>query len=92
MVPAIQLRVVSLAGPGADLAASLSASAVNVGIAAGSLAGGVALARYGVEAPMQMALLLCALALPSTWSNRRLTVPEDLVLHSLAQPAHTPRP
>jgi hypothetical protein len=39
-----------------------------------------------------MALLLCALALPATWSTRRLIVPEDPVLHSLAQPAHTSRP
>lgn len=89
MVPAIQLRVVGLAGPGADLAASLSASAVNAGIAAGALGGGVALARYGVEAPMQTALLLCALALPATWITRRLAAPEDPVLHSPAQPAHT---
>ncbi|KQV95028.1 MFS transporter [Pelomonas sp. Root1237] len=92
MVPAIQLRVVALAGPGADLAAALSASAVNAGIAAGSLAGGVALARLGVEAPMQMALLLCALALPATWSTRRLAVPKDPVLRSPGQPAHTRPP
>jgi DHA1 family inner membrane transport protein len=52
MVPAIEVRVVGLARPGADLAASLSASVVNAGIAAGSLAGGFAWARFDVEAPM----------------------------------------
>ena len=92
MVPAIQLRVVGLAGPGADLAASLSASAINAGIAAGSLAGGLALARFGVEAPMGMAVALCAIALPATWSTRRLPRPEHPVLDSRAQPAHTPQP
>jgi DHA1 family inner membrane transport protein len=40
LVPSLQLRVVSLAGEAADLAATLSASAVNVGIALGSLIGG----------------------------------------------------
>jgi len=90
MVPAIQLRVVGLAGPGADLAASLSASAVNAGIAAGSLVGGVALAHFGVEAPMEMAVVLCALALPATWLTRRLSRPEDSALDSRVQPAHTP--
>jgi len=91
MVPAIQLRVVGLAGPGADLAASLSASAVNAGIAAGSLAGGFALAGYGVEAPMGMAIALCALALPATWSTRRLARNNGPLLDSRARPAHTPR-
>lgn len=91
MVPAIQLRVVGLAGPGADFAASLSASAVNAGIAAGSLAGGLALAGFGVEAPMAMAIALCTLALPATWSPTRFLRPHDPVLDSPAQPAHTPR-
>jgi len=92
MVPAIQLRVVGLAGPGADLAASLSASAVNAGIAAGSLAGGLALARFGVEAPMAMAVALCALALPATWWTRRLSLPQDPLGDSRARAAQTARP
>jgi len=92
MVPAIQLRVVGLAGPGADLAASLSASAVNAGIAAGSLAGGFALARFGVEAPMGMAVSLCALALPATWSTRHLARAEVPVLDARSQPLPTPLP
>lgn len=92
MVPAIQLRVVGLAGPGADLAASLSASAINAGVAAGSLVGGAALVRFGVEAPMAMAVVLCAIALPATWSTRRFASPVDPLLDPRAQPAHTARP
>ena len=47
MAPSLQHRVVSLAGVGAPLAASLPASAVNAGIALGSFAGGVAIDRAG---------------------------------------------
>jgi hypothetical protein len=39
LVPSLQYRVVSLAGPGGDLAATLPASAVTGGIAVGSRAG-----------------------------------------------------
>jgi MFS transporter, DHA1 family, inner membrane transport protein len=77
MVPSIQLRVVGLAGPGGDLAASLSASAVNAGIAAGSLAGGWALATHGVSAVVLVGAGLCLLALPATWATRRLMPPRD---------------
>src|SRR5688572_18940383 len=42
---ALQLRVISLAGPGGDLAASLGASAANAGIAAGALVGGQVVAH-----------------------------------------------
>ena len=49
MAPSLQHRVVSLAGAGAPLASSLPASAVNAGIAIGSLAGGLAIAGAGVR-------------------------------------------
>jgi DHA1 family inner membrane transport protein len=39
LVPSLQYRVVSLAGPGRDLAATLPASAVTLGIAVGSIIG-----------------------------------------------------
>lgn len=48
MAPSMQHRVVSLAGRGGPLAASLPASAVNAGIALGSLAGGLAINVDGV--------------------------------------------
>jgi DHA1 family inner membrane transport protein len=92
MVPAIQLRVVGLAGPGADLAASLSASAINAGVAAGSLGGGAALVRFGVEAPMAIAVALCVIALPATWSTRRLASPVDPRPDPRAQPVHNAQP
>ncbi|MEU0737251.1 MFS transporter, partial [Streptomyces lavendulocolor] len=49
IVPSLQLRIISLAGPGGDLAATLGASAVNAGIAAGAAVGGWAVAAYGVD-------------------------------------------
>ncbi|RKT87210.1 MFS transporter, DHA1 family, inner membrane transport protein [Saccharopolyspora antimicrobica] len=51
MVPALQLRVVSLAGPGGELAQSLPASAINVGVALGPIIGGAALSS-STSAPM----------------------------------------
>lgn len=71
MVPAIQLRVVGQAGPGGDLAASLSASAINAGVAAGSLMGGWALAQFDVYAVVLLGLAMCTLALPATWATRK---------------------
>lgn len=48
--PSLQHRVDELSGPGAALAASLPASAVNLGIAAGSFAGGLTYDSAGVHA------------------------------------------
>ncbi|MFI2206090.1 MFS transporter [Streptomyces sp. NPDC020192] len=73
LVPSLQLRVVSLAGPGADLAATLGASAVNAGIAVGAFAGGRAEAGHGASATVVTALVICAAALPATWATRYLT-------------------
>jgi DHA1 family inner membrane transport protein len=63
MAPSLQHRVVGLAGIGAPLAASLPASAVNAGIAIGSLAGGLAIAGGGVSAAVLTALVVAALAI-----------------------------
>jgi DHA1 family inner membrane transport protein len=46
MVRSMQYRVVSLAGPGGQLASSLPVSAANVGIALGSYSGGVAIGTF----------------------------------------------
>jgi DHA1 family inner membrane transport protein len=72
LVPALQLRVITLAQGGRDLAATLSASAVNSGIAAGSLLGGWSLARHGVSSVMFLALVLTALAVPISAITGRL--------------------
>ncbi|MGA5557378.1 MFS transporter [Streptomyces lavendulocolor] len=87
IVPSLQLRIISLAGPGGDLAATLGASAVNAGIAAGAAVGGWAVAAYGVDRAPLVALTVCALALPATWAGRKLTLPT-----ALAGPATQPTP
>ena len=76
LVPSLQHRVVTLAGPGAELAAALPASAVTAGIAAGSLAGGWAVGSGG-RAPIVLAALICAAALPATWAAGRLRSPDQ---------------
>jgi DHA1 family inner membrane transport protein len=76
LVPSLQYRVVSLAGPGADLASTLPASAVNAGIAIGALLGGQTLAEYGAGGAIIAGACMCALALPLTWATMYLRPPE----------------
>lgn len=71
LVPALQYRVATLAGPARDLAASLPASAVNAGIAAGALLGGWALTSSGLSAVVVAGLLMCLACLPLTWLTGR---------------------
>jgi DHA1 family inner membrane transport protein len=75
LVPALQLRVIGLAGEGADLAATLGVSAVNAGIAGGSLVGGAVVAGSGVHSVVLAALLVCAVALPASWATGLLVPP-----------------
>ena len=77
LVPSLQLRVVSLAGPGAALATTLPASAINAGIAVGSLLGGWALAQHGPTAPLVIALILSATAIPFALATAPLTAPGE---------------
>jgi MFS transporter, DHA1 family, inner membrane transport protein len=72
MAPSMQHRVVSLAGPGAPLASSLPASAVNVGIALGSYAGGVAVAGAGVHAAVVTGSVVGVLAIGVAWATGAL--------------------
>lgn len=72
LVPSLQLRVISLAGPGGDLAATLGASAVNLGIAAGAFAGGLVVAGPGVYAVVLTGMVIVAVALPASWASRGL--------------------
>lgn len=88
LVPSLQLRVVTLAGPDANLAAALPVSAFNAGIAAGALVGGWALAGWGVAAVVFAALMICAIALPATWATRFLKVP---AAGEGAAPANSPQ-
>jgi DHA1 family inner membrane transport protein len=75
IIPSFQLRVITLAGHGADLAATLGASAINAGIAIGSLAGGAVLADHGPSAPTVLALIVSAIAVPAVWATRFLHPP-----------------
>ena len=75
MVAPYQVRVISLAGSGGDLAATLGASAVNAGIAGGALLGGWALTALGAHSVMIVAAVVCAVALPGGWATRRLDPP-----------------
>jgi DHA1 family inner membrane transport protein len=72
MAPSMQHRVVTLAGPGAPLASSLPASAVNAGIAFGSFVGGVAIAGWGVSATVVAAMSVAALAVGAAWATSHL--------------------
>jgi MFS transporter, DHA1 family, inner membrane transport protein len=72
LVPALQLRVISLAGCGRDLAATLSASAANAGVALGSLMGGQILEHHGVNYVVLVSMAVCAIAFPLTWGTQFL--------------------
>jgi DHA1 family inner membrane transport protein len=75
LVPALQYRVATLAGPARDLAASLPASAVNAGIAVGALLGGWTLTSSGLSAVVVAGLLMCLAGLPLTWLTARWGAP-----------------
>lgn len=70
--PSIQHRVVALAGPGAPLASSLPASAVNVGIAFGALAGGTAIDAGGVQLAVVAASVIAVVAVAAAWATSSL--------------------
>ncbi|KUH80400.1 MULTISPECIES: MFS transporter [unclassified Mycobacterium] len=73
--PSLQYRVVALAGPGEQLAQSLPASAINLGIAFGSFAGGVALAAFTTSAAVVTGFVIALVAIPVAWATNRLTPP-----------------
>jgi DHA1 family inner membrane transport protein len=78
LIPSFQLRVITLAGGGADLAATLGASAINGGIAIGSLVGGAVLAGHGPSAPVVVAVAVSAVAAPAVWTTRLLQPPAPI--------------
>ena len=73
--PSLQYRVVALAGPGEELAQSLPASAINLGIAFGSFAGGVALGAFTTSAAVLTGLVIAIVAVPVAWATGRLNPP-----------------
>lgn len=62
LAPALQQRVMVLAGPGAAVAASLPGAAGNAGDAVGSLVGGFAIEHAGIPAAVLTAAVLAAAA------------------------------
>jgi DHA1 family inner membrane transport protein len=75
MAPSLQYRVVSLAGPGGQLAQSLPASAVNLGIAFGSFAGGVAIKSFAASAAVITGLIIAVIAIVVAWATSLLQPP-----------------
>jgi DHA1 family inner membrane transport protein len=73
--PSLQYRVVALAGPGSQLAQSLPASAINLGIAFGSFAGGVALGAFTTSAAVLTGLVIAVIAVPVAWTTSGLEPP-----------------
>jgi DHA1 family inner membrane transport protein len=75
IVPSYQYRVVSLAGPGGELASSLPASVANAGVAVGSAAGGLTFGTFGVGAVALTGTVLAALSVAAAWACRGLKPP-----------------
>jgi MFS transporter, DHA1 family, inner membrane transport protein len=73
--PSLQYRVVALAGPGSQLAQSLPASAINLGIAFGSFGGGVALGAFTTSAAVLTGLVMAIIAVPVAWATSHLEPP-----------------
>jgi DHA1 family inner membrane transport protein len=75
MVPSLQYRVVSLAGPGGQLASSLPVSAANVGIAVGAYGGGVAIGGSTASSAVIVGLVIALVSIPVAWATSFLKPP-----------------
>lgn len=91
MAPSLQYRVVSLAGPGGSLAQSLPASAANVGVAFGSIAGGRAIEIFTTSAAVLTGLVVAVIAAVVAWATGFLKSPvvEEVVNPSPERPARS---
>ena len=72
MTPSVQLRVVTLAGPGAALASSLPASAANAGIACGSVLGGLTIDEIGTRPVVLTGVAVAVAAVAAAVLTRNL--------------------
>lgn len=81
--PSLQYRVVELAGPGGQLAQALPASAANLGIAIGSVAGGMAIGAYSPAAAAATGLVIAVLAIAAAIATTFLRAPaaEQVLAH-----------
>ena len=89
MVPSLQYRVISLAGPGGALAQSLPASAANVGIAFGSYAGGVAIGKFTASSVVITGLIIAVIGILAAWATSFLKPP---AAENAAEPVGEPIP
>lgn len=93
IVPSLQVRVISLAGPGGQLAQSLPASAANVGIAFGAFAGGIAIDGYSASATVITGLILSVVTIAVAWATSFLKPPVvEQVAQSVAAAEPAPEP
>ncbi|MFE7188151.1 MFS transporter [Kitasatospora sp. NPDC057595] len=77
LVPALQSRIVELAGPGGDFAATLGVSAANAGIAAGAALGGWTVTAHGVGTVVPLGAAICLAALLAVAAGARLRPAPD---------------
>jgi DHA1 family inner membrane transport protein len=75
IVPSLQVRVITLAGPGGQLAQSLPVSAANIGIAFGAFAGGIAIDKYNAPATVITGLILGVVTIAVAWATSFLKPP-----------------
>jgi len=75
MAPSLQYRVVELAGPGGQLAQSLPASAANLGIAFGSVAGGLAIGSSTASAAAVTGLIIAVISIGAALATNFLNPP-----------------
>jgi MFS transporter, DHA1 family, inner membrane transport protein len=75
IVPSLQVRVITLAGPGGQLAQSLPVSAANVGIAFGAFAGGIAIDNYSASATVITGLIFAVVTIAVAWGTSFLKPP-----------------
>lgn len=87
VLPSLQLRVMTLAGPGAELAQSLPVSAANLGLALGPIAGGVAISSFGVRETMLVGMVIAVVGIAVAWATSFLKPP--VIKENQTQPEPT---
>lgn len=92
VVPSLQMRVMTLAGPGGELAQALPASAANVGIALGPLVGGLALTKFDASAPMLVGMGIAVIGIGVAWATSYLKPPAVAEEQAQAQPEPAEEP
>ncbi|MBG6138745.1 MFS transporter [Longispora fulva] len=90
IVASLQVRVITLAGPGGQLAQSLPVSAANIGIAFGAFAGGIAIKNYSASAPVITGVILAVVTILVAWGSSYLKPP--VVEESTATAQSVPEP